>query len=130
VNRRSFFSTLGKGAVAVAAVAVLPGADVAAAPPAKLTDIVPPPPTGEPAAGTRHFAVLMGYDGQAIKTMMIDNLPQEIHLEWGASGTQKERSEFRLVSKDIYDGRTIEGLARYIMWKGPQPPWPVVKLGF
>lgn len=79
------------------------------------------------APGTRHFAVLMGYDGQAIRTMMIDNLPVEIHFQWRDRDVV---SIFRLVSKDRYDGRPVEGLARYIMHKGPAPAWPEVKLGF
>ena len=154
MNRRNFFSTLGKGAVAAAAVAILPAEEVEKALPAKLSDIVPPGPTTTP-AGTRHFAILMNYRGVPIKTMMIDDLPQEIHLEWvqnhghnniavslreqrereqafpSAARQQytKERSEFRLVSKDMYDGRTIEGLARYIMFRGPEPDWPPVKIG-
>jgi hypothetical protein len=160
LDRRGFFGWLGKGAAGAAAALVLKSTDVEAAPPAKLSEVVSQRTLQtDPARAemgpewqrTRHFAILMNYDGIPIKTMMVDDLPLEIHIDWiahtarntnvtddrqhafpsaGTSHYMKERSEFRLVSKDMYDGRTIEGLARYILFRGPDPGWPQVRLGF
>lgn len=126
MKRRSFLGWLGAAAATTpvaAAVLTLDSKAVAAATVpmaqgiAELATVAP---------GTRHFAILMNYNGQAVRTMMVDNLPQEIHVTLDGLVTP---AVFRLVSKDRYDGRTIEGLARYILLKG-NVDWPVIKLGF
>jgi len=109
MKRRGFLAFL--GAAPIAAVSPAEGLS-------RVADAAP---------GTRHFAVLMNLHGQPVHTMMVENLPQEIHIQ---HENHDMTCEFRLVSKDRYDGRTIEGLARYIQWKGPIPAsWGTIKLG-
>lgn len=120
MNRRGFLEWMGIGAATAAASAIpltLTAAAVEHAPPARIVDIAP---------GKTYFAVLMNYRGQAVRTMMVEGCPTEIHIQHDGA-----TCEFRLASKDRYDGRTIEGLARYIAYRGAVPAsWGTVKLGF
>lgn len=83
-------------------------------------------------AGSVHFAVLMDMHGRPCHTMMVQDLPQEIHITQTATSADvppRDPGVFKLVSKDRYDGRTIPGLARYIHWSG-HCPWSPMRLGF
>ena len=126
-SRRNFFGTLGKGALAAAATAVTVSqleVEQRAVAPVKALAAVQAAP-----AGSAHLAILMDSHGVPVQTMMVNDLPQEIHVvpEGSAGGNP---TIFKLVSKDRYDGREVPGLARYIQWKGPIPAgWGRVKLG-
>jgi len=124
-SRRNFFGTLGKGAAAAVAAVTVSQLEVEqrAAEPTKALAAVQAAP-----AGSAHFAILMNSHGVPVQTMMVNDLPQEIHVVPEDSRTAP--TIFKLVSKDRYDGREVPGLARYIQWKGPIPEgWGRVKLG-
>ena len=136
MNRRSFLGNVGKGAVAVAAAGIISvkAADVEAVPVAQgLAEVARVTP------GTAHFAVLMNVHGVAVQTMLVNNLPQEIHVQLDGDGKGPDLGDpkehqgvciFRLSSVDRYDGRTVEGLARYIQWQGRLPAtWGPIRLG-
>lgn len=133
MNRRGFLGAISAGAAAVAGSLVLSQEQAEALPAPSLAQVVPPTlaPSGDGIAApsvtrSRHFAVLMNYRGVVVKTFMVDDLPFDIKMDC-KDGLQRT---FRLVGEGRYDGRTVEGLARYILWKGPEASWPEVKLGF
>lgn len=121
MDRRGFLGRLGASAVAAAGVLRTSKTEIDALPPA-----IPAPQPLHPAGPGNRFAILCNIHGQAVKHFVVEGTPTEIHV---AVDGRDEPTRFLLSSLDRWDGRTVEGIARYIVFEGPCP-WDVQNMNF